>query len=792
MQDGWCGLGRGIEKPDEGDGLMKRVALMTWFQYHNYGTALQAVALSRVISSLGFEVDVVDYRTSGKVITAPEGSMLMWLAKEACGRIRGRLRQRAFSSAERECLFDSFLRDDLAFTDPCGTMDDLEALNDEYDAFVCGSDQIWLPSAFDPHYFLDFASSDSLKVAYAPSLGLSEVRNGDVVRRMGGLASRIDCLSTREETGSAIISGLTGREVSTVLDPTLLIGVGKWRTLSEKSRLSEKRPYLLAYMLGRNEQQWRMVRDMALRLGLPIRVIPVLERDRRREGCIEEPIGPLEFLSLVANASYVCTDSFHGVAFSLVFEREFCVFERFRKGDPRSQNSRIYSILEKMGLKVRLAADGAGIESLVEPIDWAAPRERLASERAASLSWLGSALATEPKARGRKANVLQSRTLCCGCSACESVCPAGAIGIVLDEEGFWHVRVDEDVCVSCGRCRSVCPFIERSHEVRIEKGRLYSYKSDDSSRLLTSSSGGAAAAIAEGASAGGASVLGCVFDAKQHGAVHRLAMPGDSDALASFSGSKYLQSNMSIALGQAGPFKGSLVVFGTPCQIAGARNLFTGRDDVLYVDLVCHGVPTRHLYMRYLDWLCRKHGLDPGHTRTEFRYKPKGWRTIYLHSTDGEREACVRQRRDPFFLLFEFGLCYARCCYECPWRSASAADVRLGDYWGPRFKWDKTGVSMALAMTEQGRGAVEVLADAGGLRPQPLDDYLRWQQTENHPEPVFRDRLVRTLADPDVRLEDAVDEFVEPMARRRDVARALSPLVRVVKGLLTCGKSKER
>lgn len=763
---------------------MSGIALMTWFQYHNYGSALQVSALARTIASLGRHVDVVDYRAHGKVVKVPGGNPTGAFAEKALRRAKSAAFARGFRSEGREELFERYLGDALTFTGRCETMADLEALNDRYDAFVCGSDQIWAPSVFDPHYFLDFAGDSRLKIAYAPSVGLPEVRDADVARRMGELASRIDRLSTREESGSAIISGLTGREVATVVDPTLLIGPDGWSDVAAGSTIDADGRYLLAYMLGRNDGQWREIYRLAGRLGLPVRIVPVFENDRRREGCIAEPVGPREFVSLLANAAFVCTDSFHGVAFSINLGRDFCAFERFRKGDAVNQNSRIYNILKKTGLEGRLLTDGADSASMTEPIDWAVPQALLTKEREASLAWLRDALSAEPPAEPHGDNVLRGRSLCCGCSACAAACPTDAISVSLGGEGFWRVDINEARCVSCGRCRGVCPFIERSGELPIASGELFSYKTADSGELLSSSSGGAAADIARAESAGGAAVLGCAFDATEHAAAHVLVGPGDATGLASLAGSKYMQSRMAPALAEAARHEGPLAVFGTPCQVAAARNLMVGRDNVLFVDLICHGVPTRNLYVRYTEWLSREHGIDPARVCTEFRYKPRGWREIYIYSTDGEREACLHQRRDPYFLLFEACQCYAGCCYECPWRSASAADVRLGDYWGPRFGGDRTGVSMVLALTGRGREAVEVLRGSGDVRPQPMEDYLHWQQTRNDPEPVFRERLLERLSDPISRIEDVAEEFAEPVARERDLRRRLRPLANVAKRIL--------
>lgn len=765
----------------------KRLALMTWSTYHNYGSALQAFALCRAIRTFGWEVDVVDYAPKGvRSDWRPENSALGEFAKRALGKVRRHIRLgTSYAPAAREHLFEEFLNENLTYTARCSTLAELEGLNDRYSAFVCGSDQIWSPPNFDPHYFLDFAGTDRLKVAYAPSLGLPSVDNPDIARHMASLCNRFDALSTREELGSCIVSGLTGREVTTVVDPTLLFDAEEWDRMTPCSAFKLDGRYLLAYMLGRNEAQWKRIYSLAGRLNLPVKVIPVFERDLARKGCVAEPVGPREFVSLVKNAAYVCTDSFHGVAFSANLGVDFCAFERFKKGDAANQNSRVYNILEKLGLMDRLVAEGVTDNSLVEPIDWEEPKRMLAQEREYSLAWLRAALELEPKMAVHKGNIEHNRSLCCGCTACEVSCPVGAITISLDEEGFWRAKVDEGTCVSCGRCRKVCPFVEHS-SISVTKGSLFSYKCSDAPQLLKSSSGGAGAAIASAASAEGAAVLGCVFE-RGKGAVGRLVVPGDTDGLEFLAGSKYMQSRMDGALAEACSYEGPLLVTGTPCQVAAARNLLGGRGDVTYVDLICHGVPTRYLYDRYGEWLNGKYGVDPKSSETVFRYKPRGWRERYIHTTDGNHEACLYQRKDPYFLMFEAGQCYAGCCYECPWRATSAADVRLGDYWGPKFAGDGTGVSMVLALTKHGGEVVRGLVATGDVSEQPLEDYMRYQQIENNQEPVFRDEVLQKLARPKPGLQAVCNEFAEPIAARRDFNVKIGPLKRLAKRALGKG-----
>ena len=760
-----------------------RVALMTWFQYHNYGTALQLFSLYRELEELGHDVSVVNYYAKGSVERWSLETNAYQLAKEVLAKVVRIFSTRPYEPAERESLFESFITEELAFTNPCPTMAELEMLNDSYDAFVCGSDQIWAPILYDPHYFLDYVSDGKLKIAFAPSVGLAEVADPPTAARMGKLAARIDYLSTREESGSRIISDLCGREVETVLDPTLLHDMDWWmETARCHSWPSADKPYMLVYMLGNDEGQWRRIRSVAEALELDLKIIPVFTKDLKRSGCVKRPIGPREFLRLIAGASYVCTDSFHGVAFAVNFEKEFIAFERFKASDAVNQNSRVYNILEKLGLRERLWTSGKGLTDVIGEIDWGSVQAALARERESSISFLRNALMTHCDDSRKCNHVFRDRSLCCGCGACVAVCPTEAMSLDVDGEGFLHAAICEELCVSCGRCRSVCPLVNIPDALEISSGELFSYKDYDARVLMGSSSGGAASRLAESSFGNGMCVTGCFFDKSSAKAKHVIVCPGDADELNAFKGSKYLQSDFAGAARWIFENDGvPVAVFGTPCQIAAARNLAVS-DNVLLVDLICHGVPTRNLLLKYIDYLHRRDGFD-GEVEIVFRHKPRGWHRRHIMASDSKKSIVRNQDVDPFFLMYEFGICYNRSCFECPWRAKSSADVRLGDFWGERFKDDETGVNMVVALTGKGRRAVACLGDYGLLQPQPISDYSASQQMENVPEPGYREDVLHALSSESALLEDIVCEYVRPLKRRRD----LYSFMRKVKGFFVHG-----
>ena len=166
-----------------------------------------------------------------------------------------------------------------------------------------------------------------------------------------------------------------------------------------------------------------------------------------------------------------------------------------------------------------------------------------------------------------------------------------------------------------------------------------------------------------------------------------------------------------------------------------------------------------------------------------FRYKPKGWRERYIYTTDGENTTCFHQSKDLYFRMFELGHCYLSACYECRWRDASAADLRIGDYWENKFAKDKTGVSMVVAMTSIG---AKLLADidntnCADIQCQPVEDYYKCQQSINLHQPVFYDALIESLANDYMQLEEIVDVYAKPLEKRIKISKQIHKVKKIIK-----------
>lgn len=756
-----------------------KIAIITWFHYHNYGTMLQAFALSKFLTKKGYEVDIINYIPNGKLLTLPSDSEIEYYLKKIKKKIQGR-QYKVYENDGRTKLFDEFLKENCRFTNVCVSFSDFYNLNEKYDAFICGSDQIWAPICYDSRYFLDFVKDTKKLVAYAPSVGLSKIDDIDVKENMKKLIKRFNWISTREKSGSDLIEGLVGKKVETVVDPTMLFSGVEWGELFNLSKKKKERGYLLAYFLGMNEHYWDRIYEIANILNLDIKIIPVYEKDLKRFGCIRENVGPKEFLNYIAQAEFVCTDSFHGTIFSINLQRQFITFERFLSRDANNQNSRIYNILNQTGLLNRIYGKNTYKQVCSEKIDYTKVNEALLLYRKRSQNFLIKALnSIENESRiCVTRNIGNDINLCCGCGACQIECPVRAIEI-RSIDGFKRAIVNSQNCINCGKCIKVCPFIGEKKSYNLLAGDLFSYKDNDKTVLLKSSSGGAAYRLAKGLVESGYCVVGCRYDRNTASARHILI---DSvKALECIQGSKYVQSDFSHALEKIKDYNGLIAVFGTPCQIAGAKRVLLAKKNVVYVDLICHGVPSQLVMEKYKDYLKRKKGFTDEKVDIVFRDKRKGWHERYIYAADSCHTYCEHQLKDPYFRLFESGLCYSKACYECRWRDESEADIRVGDYWGEKFQKDSTGVSMVLACSSRGFDIIKKLENYGELVSHDVMDYFGNQQIDNSRLPIFYDRLFEDLRTEKSDIEMCVRKFVSPLERRIKFSRNLRKILRVLK-----------
>jgi hypothetical protein len=377
----------------------RRVAILSIPRYLNYGTQLQAFALQHGIRSLGYDSRFLDYQPPplaslsrpkrvARALTQPH-----LVAKGFTVRLREKRTERL--TAPRMAKLAEFSHQRLDVT--AKRFESSEALSrvaGEYDAFVVGSDQLWSPLGHlgEDAFFLPFAP-ESKRIAYAPSIGVSKVE-GAARQWLSQGVSGIPYLSVREKDGAEIIEELTGRTALVVVDPTMLVQPAEWNAhLGERV---ERDPYLLCYFLQGDAYARDVAETIARRRGLKLIMLPFVASDLLEPRAGTESriaVGPFDFARLIRDASFVCTDSFHGTVFSVLFRREFHVFRRYDNPKEAATFSRMRNLLGKLALESR-ACDRDRTNFDDEPIDFDAAHARLADWRTFSLDFLRNSLAS--------------------------------------------------------------------------------------------------------------------------------------------------------------------------------------------------------------------------------------------------------------------------------------------------------------------------------------------------------------------------------------------------------------
>ena len=382
--------------------MKSKIGLLSFPRYFNYGTLLQLHALQRTLEDLGYAVEVIDYdpyNDSGKREEPRAG--LVWLARRLLARAFTRSRGQAQAAGlavqlagQREA-FERFLKEEIRLGQRTYfSAEELEAAPPDARAFVVGSDQVWHPDAHcrDRAYFLSFAERRR-RVAYAPSFGVSEIPlhlYEWFAEQLAGMTH----LSVREQAGADLIRQVTGREAQVVLDPVFLPDALGWGDYAAETRVPD-RPYLLCYFLESDVYMRSRAMRIARDRNLQPFMIPVHVNDfeRPHPGMkLLKAVGPKEFVGLVGKASFVCTDSFHGTAFSILLNRPFATFRRYDNPLQVANHSRLDSILALAGLGGRLVGRDDQDVQLLPDIDFADANQRVRQAREESLRFLRQSL----------------------------------------------------------------------------------------------------------------------------------------------------------------------------------------------------------------------------------------------------------------------------------------------------------------------------------------------------------------------------------------------------------------
>lgn len=371
---------------------MGRLGILTYHHYYNYGSALQAYALQKYLSqNFDCDVEIIDYISQNEYV----GKKLLFKRIE---RITSYIKEfpkyftlstNRSKQIQKMRMFDQFFEKVLVVSSQrVNTINGIKQLCQQYQGVMIGSDQTWNPhvtcwKAFLLDYFED---NTVIKLSYAPSLGTAKLP-AELVEIYKNALSKFQALSCRERGGAAFLSELLNRKVEFALDPTLLLTPEDWEEIA--SPVDVKEPYLLTYFLGDNKEHRKAVARIAAEKDLKIVALPVSYLEIKNKAIDRQYVGPGGFIFLVKNASFICTDSFHGTMFSINFGKDFVSFPKRNDADINSDNNRLYDVLQVFGLEERL---GTGDNIATTPVDYEAVNKKLTELRESSRHYLKNAM----------------------------------------------------------------------------------------------------------------------------------------------------------------------------------------------------------------------------------------------------------------------------------------------------------------------------------------------------------------------------------------------------------------
>lgn len=702
-----------------------KIGLVTLFDF-NYGSALQCYASQRFFASQGHECKLlIGFGHSGM---EPHVEKLFDLARVCARRpwwTKRVARLVKSQSASSISLSDKSLVALHAFV--ASEIDSLKYSRGKsldgycFDAYFSGSDQIW--NGFEParcnERFLRFVPS-SKRVAWAPSFG-----SGDVApynrERYARYISDYAFLSAREESGSKLIEELAGRSADVLPDPVTLLKASQWRSLyqarSNKMQYKRVKDKILLFFINEpSEVALSSLKTLAKKEKKEL-VSFGYEHERYKELGAFDHIegGPWDFLSYLDNSKLVVTDSFHATVFSLLFHRNFYVYSR-EYGHSQNQSERIVALLGRSKCPERL---DCGSLDYAEKINFSEADKQFEAGRIRAERYLTEVCEFYTHQEKEGLFVEGIGEGCSGCGACQSSCPRGAIRMARGADGFIYPKIEKDDCISCRRCLSVCP--ARGKLISRDKPpKSYIGFCSNSDLVSSSSSGGIFPAIAQETLREGGVVFGAEIFHDEDGRIDcKHAEANSEKELSELQGSKYIQSSSAESFPLVkGLLESSRKVLycGTSCQIHGLLS-YLGEDNenLIIVDLVCHGVPSAKMLNSYVSYL----GFNPESIESvsfRKRISEGGPYRIALSCVDQERPLELSLRESAYYRLFMNCVHYRPACYSCKYSSVyKPADITLGDYYASPTLLENCGFKAddrklySCVLTHSGKGEKALL-----------------------------------------------------------------------------------